>query len=103
MRMENELLALENRFLKARLGASEARIGRLEATAKQTSGASSGLQETVSVPLPQYRRLEAADRDVRFLIGKLNRRPYRWFLRSRIGFKRFVTRYDQPSKNGDGS
>lgn len=96
LRMENELLAFENRYLKARLVESQ------EATKRTEKSRSTDPTNVATVPVSRYRRLEMAERDVKYLVGWLSRRPYRWFLGRRKRYRRFLERYGGP-EGGDGS
>lgn len=83
LRMENELLAFEVRFLKARLG-----------TAPQGPGSS-------SVSTDQLMRLEEAERDLVLLLKRLGSGPLGTALRLNKNFRTLEERYVRPAVSQD--
>ena len=75
LRMENELLAFEVRFLKAQLAETE----RLKARLAEAENS--------------IERLERAERDFVLLLRRLADSPFGWFLRLRRGFRNLEQQY----------
>lgn len=71
LRMENELLAFEVRFLRARLG--ESKVGRS--------------------PANQLSHLEEAEHDLQLLLKRMGSSPFGWLLRRRESFRTLEERY----------
>ena len=76
LRMENELLAFEVRFLKARLGRS-------------------GTMPGSSASLNRMSRLEEAETDLRLLLGRMSRSPLAPALRRSVNYRTLEHHYLQ--------
>ena len=74
LRMENELLAFEVRFLKARLGRSGKDLGS-------------------ATPLSRISYLAEAEGDLILLLRRLGRPPLGWLFRRRKSFRTLQARY----------
>ncbi len=82
LRMENELLTLEVRFLKTRLAETERLEGRLEESKCSIARLESRLAEA-----------ERAQQDLILLLRRLANSPLGWFLERRGGFRVLKQRY----------
>jgi hypothetical protein len=82
LRMENELLTFEVRFLKAQLGEVERLKGRLEESERSATQLRSRLAEA-----------ERAEQDLVLLLRRLAKGPLGWFYGSRQNFRILERRY----------
>ena len=82
LRMENELLTFEVRFLKAQLGEVERLKSRLEESERSATQLRSRLAEA-----------ERAEQDLVLLLRRLAKGPLGWFYGSRQNFRILERRY----------
>ena len=82
LRMENELLAFEVRFLKAQLAEVERLKNRLEESERSATQLRSRLAEA-----------ERAEQDLVLLLRRLAKGPLGWFYGSRQNFRILERRY----------
>jgi hypothetical protein len=82
LRMENELLTFEVRFLKAQLAEVERLKGRLEESERSATQLRSRLAEA-----------ERAEQDLVLLLRRLAKGPLGWFYGSRQNFRILERRY----------
>ena len=82
LRMENELLTFEVRFLKAQLTEAERLKGRLEESERSATQLRSRLAEA-----------ERAEQDLVLLLRRLAKGPLGWFYGSRQNFRILERRY----------
>ena len=82
LRMENELLAFEVRFLKAQLAEVERLKSRLEESERSATQLRSRLAEA-----------ERAEQDLVLLLRRLAKGPLGWFYGSRQNFRILERRY----------
>ena len=82
LRMENELLTFEVRFLKAQLAEVERLKGRLEESERSATQLKSRLAEA-----------ERAEQDLILLLRRLAKGPLGWFYGSRQNFRILERRY----------
>ena len=82
LRMENELLTFEVRFLKAQLAEVERLKGRLEESERSATQLRSRLAEA-----------ERAEQDLVLLLRRLAKGPLGWFYGSRQNFRILEQRY----------
>lgn len=112
LRMENELLSLENGLLRGGGAASSGEAStaveraRLEerekgreavhrVRAKYEADTAERRERFASVPHDRLERLQKADSDIRWLVGRLNGSPLGPVLRRWDGWRTLVTRYLQ--------
>ncbi len=90
LRMENELLVFEVRFLKAQLSASEAERQRPAARFKrQLEETRTRLEEREN----QLARAKRAEQDIVSLLGLLANSPFSWFFGLKQSFRVLERRY----------
>ena len=82
LRMENELLAFEVRFLKTQLAEAERLKNRLEESERSAVHLRSRLAEA-----------ERAEQDLVLLLRRLSRGPFGWFFLLKQGFRVLEQRY----------
>ena len=82
LRMENELLSFEVRFLKAQLAEVERLKGRLEESERSATQLRNRLAEA-----------ERAEQDLVLLLRRLAKGPLGWFYGSRQNFRILERRY----------
>jgi hypothetical protein len=82
LRMENELLAFEVRFLKAQLAEAERLKSRLEESERSASQLTRRLAEA-----------ERAEQDLVLLLRRLAKGPLGWFFGTRQNFRILERRY----------
>ena len=82
LRMENELLAFELRFLKAQLAETERLKSQLEESERSKTELRSRLEET-----------ERAEQDLALLLRRLGNSPLGPFFRARTSFRTLERRY----------
>jgi len=97
LRMENELLVFEVRFLKAQLSASEAERQRPAARFKrQLEETRTRLEETrtrLEERENQLARAKRAEQDIVSLLGLLANSPFSWFFGLKQSFRVLERRY----------
>ncbi len=107
LRMENELLAFEVRFLKAqfaeperfrtKLEEAEAQLeesrARLEETRAQLEETRTQLEDRLEVAERSVARLEGAGADLVLLLRRLANSPAGWLLRRKPAFRELERRY----------
>ncbi len=89
LRMENELLAFEVRFLKARLAETERLESQLEETRKRLEES----KHSVSQLEDRLAKAERAEQDLVLLLRRLANSPLGWFFVRREGFRVLKQRY----------
>jgi hypothetical protein len=90
LRMENELLIFEVRFLKAQLSAREAEHER---TAAQLRSRLEESEHSVARLRDQLAEAESAEQDLVLLLRRLRNSPFGWFLRLKQNFRNLEQRY----------
>jgi hypothetical protein len=104
LRMENELLTFEVRFLKAQLSAREAEHersatqlqSRLEESERRLEESERRLEESERSAAQLRNRLaeaERAEQDLLLLLRRLANSPLGWFLRLKLNFRILERRY----------
>lgn len=115
LRLENELLAYENRYLKARLAGAErvpnATERKLAEALEQRRVAERKLADMVRqqraerrearqaargmvrIPKGRKRELDRAEADLKLLLNRMSKSKLRWLLQTREGFRALERRY----------
>lgn len=93
LRRENELLAFEVRFLRARLTETERAPTDLRDKLEEAERTITRLNEKVSITPRRKARLESAERDLITLLARLSRSPLGRVLRLKKGFRNLEQRY----------
>ena len=109
LRMENELLALEARFLRSQLAERVAKrveslersVSRLKDTERQLDESERRLEEsdrTVERHRTRLAEAERAEQDIALLLRRLANSPFGWFFAGKQNFRILEQRY----LGGDG-
>jgi exonuclease VII small subunit len=101
LRMENELLAFEARFLKTKLAARETEEleqfkDRLEESERRLEESERRLEESERSATQLRARLaeaERAEQDIVLLLGRLANSPFGWFFGTKQNFRVLERRY----------
>ena len=110
LRMENELLALENRLLRGRqadadrddtqrtrdsdeLANSKKTVAALEASRDTEKQRTAALEQRLAEAQPRADRLDEVENDLRWVLGRLSHSPFGWIFRARAGFRALVEKY----------
>ena len=105
LRMENELLTFEVRFLKTQLTEAEQLRSRLAEAEQEAEQLRSRLAEAEQLS-SRLAKSERAEQDLVLLLRRLANSPLGWFFRRRKGFRVLEQRYlgpdagDAPTKLG---
>ena len=105
LRMENELLTFEVRFLKTQLTEAEQLRSRL-AEAEQLRSRLAEAEQEAEQLRSRLAKAERAEQDLVLLLRRLANSPLGWFFRRRKGFRVLEQRYlgpdagDAPTKLG---
>jgi hypothetical protein len=105
LRMENELLSFEVRFLKTQLTEAEQLRSRL-AEAEQLRSRLAEAEQEAEQLRSRLAKAERAEQDLVLLLRRLANSPLGWFFRRRKGFRVLEQRYlgpdagDAPTKLG---
>ena len=86
LRMENELLAFEVRFLKAQLAEAERLKSRLEESERESESSAAQLRDRLA-------EAERAEQDLVLLLRRLPKGPLGWFFGLRQNFRILERRY----------
>ncbi len=89
LRMENELLAFEVRFLKTRLAETE----RLESRLKESEARLEESERSVARLRDRLAEAERAEQDLILLLRRLSNSPLGWLLERRRAFRTLKQRY----------
>lgn len=101
LRLENELLAYENRYLKARVAEAERAPNdaerRLAEVIRQQRAerreARQAARGTVRIPKVRKRELERAEADLKLIMNRMSKSRLGWLFRTREGFRNLERRY----------
>ncbi len=93
LRRENELLALEVHFLRARLAETERAPTDLQDRLEEAERTITRLNERVSVTPQRKAQLESAERDFVTLLTRLSQSPLGKVLRLKKGYRNLEQRY----------
>lgn len=93
LRRENELLAFEVRFLRARLAEAERAPTDLRYSLEEAERTIAKLNKKVSVTPRRKKRLESAERDLVALLARLSKGPLGRVLRLKKGYRNLEQRY----------
>jgi cell division septum initiation protein DivIVA len=109
LRMENELLTFEVRFLKTQLTEAEqlrSRLAEAEQEAEQLRSRLAEAEQEAEQLRSRLAKAERAEQDLVLLLRRLANSPLGWFFRRRKGFRVLEQRYlgpdagDAPTKLG---
>jgi hypothetical protein len=96
LRMENELLAFEVRYLKARLAEPDRARAELQARVDRLEGLAANLKQELrerTISPKRRRRLERAEEDLTYLLWSLSRSPLARLFRLKKGFRVLEQQY----------
>ena len=93
LRRENELLAFEIRFLRARLAETERAPADLRDKLEEAERTVARLNERVSITPRRKAWLESAERDLIMLLARLSKSPLGMVLRLKKGYRNLEQRY----------
>ena len=93
LRMENELLAFEVRFLKARFAEPEKFRTKLEEAEAQLEEARAQLEDRLEEARSSVARFEGAEADLVLLLRRLADSPAGWLFRRKPAFRELERRY----------
>ncbi len=93
LRRENELLAFEVRFLRARLAEAEQALPDLRDRLEEAEKIITQFNERTSIPPRRKARLESAERDLVTLLTRLSKSPLGKVLRLTQGYRNLEQQY----------
>lgn len=93
LRRENELLAFEVRFLRARLAETEHASTSLRNKLEESGQTIARLNEEITITTRRKARLESVERDLITLLTRLSQNPLGRVLRLKKGYRNLEQRY----------